>query len=194
MALDMCVAPQNPRLFYVMGPSGAGKDSLIAYCRDRLAGRPVVFAHRYITRPAAAGGENHVALSDSEFATRSLAGCFALQWHSHDLMYGIGIEIDAWLERGLSVVVNGSRQWLGQATERYPHLTPVAITVDPQCLRRRLEARGRETAEQIVERLAKVTAFAVSHPALVTIDNSGPLEQAGEEALALFSGQTRVPV
>lgn len=189
MAQDMCVTPHYPRLFYVMGPSGAGKDSLIAYCRDRLAGRPIAFAHRYITRPAAAGGENHVALSDSEFAARAMAGCFALNWHSHGLMYGVGVEIDCWLERGLSVVVNGSRQWLGQATERYPSLVPVAITVDVDCLRRRLEARGRETADQIAERLEKVNAFSVSHPALVTVDNSGPLEQAGEQLLALVSGR-----
>ncbi len=52
------------RLFYVVGASGAGKDSLIEYARNALGSRDaVVFAHRYITRPPTARGENHVALS-----------------------------------------------------------------------------------------------------------------------------------
>ena len=51
-----------------MGPSGAGKDSILDRARVlTLPGTPVVFAHRYITRPAGSGGENHVALSAAEF-------------------------------------------------------------------------------------------------------------------------------
>ena len=45
------------RLFYLVGASGSGKDSLLGYARGKLAGAPdVLFAHRYITRPADAGG------------------------------------------------------------------------------------------------------------------------------------------
>ncbi len=48
------------RLIYVMGASGSGKDSLMRYAREKLAKHSnIVFAHRYITRPADAGGENH---------------------------------------------------------------------------------------------------------------------------------------
>ena len=64
-------------LFYVVGASGAGKDSLLAYARAALGGgTPVFFAHRYITRPAEAGGENHVALSKAAMASaaKSSAG------------------------------------------------------------------------------------------------------------------------
>lgn len=186
MDQDFCVTPQRPKIFYVMGPSGAGKDSLLGYCRDRLAGQPVAFAHRYITRPAIAGGENHVALSSGEFAARAMAGCFAMSWHSHGLMYGIGCEIDLWMERGLSVVINGSRQWFSEALAKYPSLVPVAIHVNLDCLRRRLEARGRENADQIQERMDAASKFAVDHPALVRIDNSGPLEDAGQKLLTLF--------
>jgi ribose 1,5-bisphosphokinase len=81
-------------LIYVMGPSGCGKDSLLRYARARLAGDPaVVFAHRYITRAAAAGGENHVELTPAEFATRLRKHLFALTWESHGHAYGVGIEI-----------------------------------------------------------------------------------------------------
>src|ERR1700730_6969832 len=87
------------RLVAVMGPSGAGKDALIAYVRPRVDPARIVFGHRYITRPADAGGENHVALSPAEFAARRAAGLFALAWESHGLGYGIDGEV-ALLLRG----------------------------------------------------------------------------------------------
>lgn len=188
-------ADRPGRLFYVMGPSGAGKDTLIAHARARLpADAPVVFAHRYITRPADAGGENHVALSPAEFALREAHGCFCMAWGSHGHRYGIGIEVLAWRERGLSVVVNGSRGWLAEAAARFPDIVPVAITVDPGALRRRLEQRGRETAAEIEERLARAAAFRVDHPRLVSLDNSGPVEAAGEALAALLrTGEVPVP-
>ena len=36
--------PSPGRLFYLIGPSGAGKDSLICYARKRIGGAPVRFA------------------------------------------------------------------------------------------------------------------------------------------------------
>jgi ribose 1,5-bisphosphokinase len=181
-----------PRLFYVIGPSGAGKDSLIAYARRRLDGRPLAFAHRYVTRPADAGGENHVALTAAEFTVREAAGCFAMAWSSHGLSYGIGSEIEAWMAGGLTVVVNGSRGYLRQASARFPDLVPVAVTVAPAVLRERLVRRGRETATEIEERLARAAAFTVDHPRLVVIDNTGPLEEAGDRLVAMLAGDRLV--
>ena len=81
----------SPKLFWVAGPSGAGKDSIMAWARERLpAGAPVVFAHRYITRSARAGGENHIELGEAEFALRLAHGLFAAHWEAHGFRYGIG--------------------------------------------------------------------------------------------------------
>ena len=97
-------------LFYLIGPSGAGKDALLTYAREHLAGSiPVLFSHRYITRPSQVGGENHVALTEAEFYQRQQLGLFALSWQSHQCAYGIGLEIDTWMQAGAHVVVNGSR-------------------------------------------------------------------------------------
>ncbi len=181
------------RLFYVIGPSGAGKDSLIDYARGRLDGRPVAFAHRYVTRPATAGGENHVALTEGEFAAREATGCFAMTWGSHGLHYGLGTEIRFWMDRGLTVVVNGSRGYLPTAAKDFPDLVPVLIRVAPDVLEGRLRARGRETEDDIAERLRRAAAFDVRHPALVVIDNNGPLEEAGDRLVALLSGATTAP-
>src|ERR1700749_495447 len=109
------------QLIYIVGASGVGKDSLMHYARQQLNGSiPLVFAHRYITRSATEGSENHIVLTVEEFSNRKARGLFALDWESHNLYYGIGIEIDVWIAKGFNVVVNGSRQYLPVAKERYP--------------------------------------------------------------------------
>jgi ribose 1,5-bisphosphokinase len=180
------------RLMDVMGPSGAGKDTLLAYARQHLAGHGTFFAHRYITRPAAAGGENHVALTDEEFTLRSDAGLFALEWSSHRLRYGIGIEIDTWLAHAQCVVINGSRGHLGSALQRYPALRPILIEAAPEVLAMRLAARGRETAGEVLARLARQPDFDVpAQTGLVRIDNSGLLADAGAALIRALRGDAQ---
>jgi ribose 1,5-bisphosphokinase len=177
------------RLFYIVGASGAGKDSLIQYARDKLSSHDgVLFAHRYITRAPDPRGENHVALSESEFALRERSGLFALAWHSHGYHYGIGIEIDHWLERSLDVVVNGSRGYLAVARARYAGLCVVWINAKPQVLAARLQKRGRESGSQIVARLARAARPSVFPPPdALQISNDGPLEQAGDRLVDVLA-------
>lgn len=152
------------------------------YARERLATEPgIVFAHRYITRPADAGGENHVALSPEEFIARRQAGLFALQWQSHGHAYGVGIEIDQWLGRGITVVINGSRQYLPEAQQRYPELLPVWIEVSPQVLRERLQARGRESEQDIARRLSRHGELSDHSCHDQVICNDGSLREGGED-------------
>jgi ribose 1,5-bisphosphokinase len=176
----------SAKLIYVMGPSGAGKDSLLGYARERVGTR-IMFAHRYITR-AVADGENHIALTHEEFASRLSYGLFAMHWESLGLRYGIGIELDAWLARGMPVVVNGSRQHASSALERYPHAQFVHIDAAPAVLAARLARRGREDARQIEARLARRPAFALpAHANFVRIDNSGLLSEAGVHLLDVLT-------
>jgi ribose 1,5-bisphosphokinase len=176
----------SARLIYLVGPSGSGKDSLLDYARSRLAGAPrVVFAHRYITRPAAAGGENHVALSQAEFAARLRAGLFALAWEGHGNAYGVGIEIEQWLARGATVVVNGSRAYLPEARRRFPVLLPVWIDVSARTLRERLLARGREDERAVALRLSRHGAKPDVSAGGIVIGNDGPLSEGGDALVAL---------
>lgn len=172
------------RLIYVMGPSGAGKDTVLRAARQ-AAPPGLWFAHRYITRPADDASENHVALSPAEFAARRAAGGFSLHWESHGWCYGIGVEIDAWMAAGNDVVVNGSRAAFDAAHERYPALLPVLLTASPDVLRARLAARGRETGEAVEARLRRSAGLAVRHPRLVTVTNDGTLEDAAHRFLYL---------
>ncbi|WP_215781940.1 phosphonate metabolism protein/1,5-bisphosphokinase (PRPP-forming) PhnN [Paludibacterium sp. B53371] len=174
------------RLWYVIGPSGAGKDSLLAYARQQLAGSSrLVFAHRYITRPADAGGENHIALSAAEFDSRERHGCFALSWRRHGLAYALGVEVETWLAQGLDVVVNGSRATLPLAAAHFPTLTPLWVLASPAVLAERLRARGREDEAAVQRRLQEAAGFVPPEGSLI-LRNDGTLSQGGEQLLSLL--------
>lgn len=174
------------RLVYLVGPSGSGKDTLLSRLRAREPTPfPVLVAHRYITRPAGAGGENHVALSEHEFRQRLRLGCFALSWSSHGLHYGVGREIDLWLDSGVTVVVNGSRSGLPDAAERYgKRFHPVLLALPVAVQRARLLRRGRENASQIAARLARDAELPpLRHPALEVLDADAPPESLVDRLL-----------
>jgi len=179
-------------LLYVIGPSGSGKDSLMRHARKSLEhDARVLFAHRYITRPHDAGGENHVALSDAEFDSRLSRKLFPLHWQSHGMRYGIGCEINQWLAKGLIVVVNGSRAYLPHASQNYPELMPVLIDVSSDILRSRLNARGRESASDIDLRLKRAEEFkTLRHPRLQHFCNDASLNETGPAFVELI--QSRV--
>lgn len=182
----MCTAMAE--LFYVIGPSGCGKDSLLNYVRCKVSSQDsLIFAHRYITRSADAGGENHIALSEREFDQRLQQGLFALHWQSHGFKYGLGVEINHWLSEGLTVVVNGSRGYLDEATRRYPNIKPVLIAVSQEQLMARLKKRGRESPGEIEKRLQRARQYAnLEHPALHIVSNNSELHQAGDNLLHLL--------
>ena len=175
-------------LVYVMGPSGAGKDSVLDRARACLTGdAPVIFAHRYITSDAAAGGENHVALSPAEFALRLAHGLFAFHWQAHGNDYGIGREIHDWRRAGLTVVVSGSREHFEKAGGIDDGTHPVLITASPQRLAERLAGRGREDSGKAAARLDRGVRYQVTDSRVVTIVNDGALDAAADEFVSLLA-------
>lgn len=180
----------NQRLIYVMGPSGAGKDSLLSWLRAHLPpSAPVHWAQRAITRGADAGGENHEAVAQAEFERLVQAQMLALHWHANGLRYGVRASELAPLAQGQWVMLNGSRAHLPQAAQLFPGLTVLHITADAQVLRQRLLGRGRETAEAVEARVSRDVNL--SWPmgcALIEICNNDSLEQAGQALLAALRG------
>ena len=178
----------NGPLVYVMGPSGAGKDSVMNRARALLPSQaPVFFAHRYITRPADSGGENHVALSEAEFLLRREHGLFAFDWEAHGNHYAIGCEIEIWRKAGLTVVVSGSREHFLNAHGLDADTHPVLITAPAERLVERLAERGREDSGAAAKRLGRGAAYTVDDARLVTIMNDGALETAAEAFVSLIA-------
>ena len=169
-------------LVLVVGPSGAGKDTLLDAARRALAKDPRFrFVRRVITRPAEAGGEAHEAVTPEEFATRR----FALQWQAHGLSYGIPADIVDDIKRGLTVVVNASRTIISKAAERFP-MRVIEVTAPADILAKRLALRGRERATDVAERLSRNIALPADM-AVETVTNDTTLEDGVARFLAALN-------
>jgi len=174
----------NPRinqgtLFLVVGPSGAGKDSVIAGARKTLSGdERFAFARRTITRPAAAGGEDHIETTPAECAIQQAAGALCLYWQAHGLHYGISRSCGDDIANRHCVVANVSRSVIDTARRRFPRVRVINVTAPPDVLAERLASRGRESIDDIRLRLKRASENIPGGPDVITLQNAGPLEQA----------------
>lgn len=186
-------------LICVVGPSGAGKDALISAARARFGRDPrFFFPVRFISR-AVTPDEAHIPMAQADCEAMLARGGFFLGWRAHDALYGLPAEIACRLRAGQAVVVNISRAAIPAAQAKWPRLHVVHVTVAPDVLRRRLVARGRDSAEEIEARLSR--AIAVELPdgfVLHAHDNSDGLAASADRFCALIeriagraSGQER---
>jgi ribose 1,5-bisphosphokinase len=165
-------------LVLVVGPSGAGKDTLIDGARRLLAGRAdLVFPARFITRPPHPA-EAHVALDEAAFERARGEGRFALAWEAHGLHYGVPATITGPLRAGGTVVVNVSRAVVASARATYANVGVVLVTAAPDILAARIAARGREGAEAGQARTVRQVTHFAPEDADVVIDNGADRESA----------------
>jgi ribose 1,5-bisphosphokinase len=166
-------------LVLVVGPSGAGKDTLLEAARQSLADDPRFrFARRVITRPADAGGEAHEAVSPEEFAKR----VFALQWQAHGLSYGVPADV---IDGGAVVVANVSRTVIAEAARRYP-VRVIEITAPAAVLAARLASRQRESASDVAARLSRHVDLPPD-VAVETVMNDASLDEGVARFLAALN-------
>jgi len=174
------------RLIAVVGPSGAGKDTLLA---GALAARPDwVLVRRVITRPADAGGEDHDSATSDDFAARAARGEFAVHWAAHGLSYGIPATAVAQAAAGATVLFNGSRAALPAARAAFPALDVVWITAPPAVLAARIAARGRESQADAAARLTRT--LDPPPPGARVVMNDGPVAQGVARLIAAIEGAT----
>ena len=182
-------SPQGA-LVLVVGPSGAGKDTLIAHARDRLVeDKRFVFVQRIITRPSeplTSGGEVHEAMTEKQFLDARARGELAFSWHSHGLHYGIQNTIVEYIADGRVVVANVSRTVIPAAGEIAARRLVVNVTARPEFLAARLEMRGRETNEQIASRVTRSVDIELAGAAFAEIRNEGSVVAAGSMLLDLL--------
>jgi ribose 1,5-bisphosphokinase len=166
------------RLVVVIGPSGAGKDSVLEGLRANWPfTQPARFARRTITRPVKPDDEQHEAVNAARFEQLLEAQAFAMHWQANGLSYGIRRSELEPLDSGRWLFVNGSRAYLPQALQAWPQATVVHISASRDILAQRLAQRGRETGDAVAKRLSREVAFNL--PArVISIDNNGSLASA----------------
>jgi phosphonate metabolism protein PhnN/1,5-bisphosphokinase (PRPP-forming) len=165
-------------LVLVVGPSGAGKDTLIGAARRALADDPrFVFPRRAVTRAANAQLEDHESIAPADFHRQRQRGAYALDGDAHGLSYGIPVAIEAALAAGRVVVANVSRRVIPRALEKYPAVVVIAVSTAPEVLAARLAARGREGDAEVAMRLQRTAPALPAGTPVVEIDNSGSLDR-----------------
>lgn len=169
------VVPGSERLIVVVGPSGAGKDSVIAaWLSAQPASQRPHRARRTITR-AADVHEDHEPLDAASFAAAAAAGAFAFDWQAHGLHYGIRHAELAALAAGGWVAMNGSRGHLPRLRLSAPLARVVEIDAPAGVRALRLRSRGREAAAEHPARLAREVDGGA---AALRVLNAGRLEEA----------------
>ncbi len=141
--------------FYVVGPSGAGKDSLIDGARQQLPAETFVFAMRVITRAPGKPGEDYDSCTEEEFHQRKAQGEFLITWGAHGLFYGLPKSLLVIQQGGQHIIANGSRGVAEHIKALVPGLVFIEITAPLELLAKRIAQRGRETVQEISLRLSR---------------------------------------
>lgn len=173
----------NSRLIYVVGPSGAGKDTLLTWLKSRVRTSSLLhWARRTIDRPPSVdlNAEQHESVELEGFEKLLKEGAFAMHWEANSHRYGIRFQEIAPLYQFKWVIVNGSRGYLSTVAKDYPGMTILHITADQELLRKRLIDRGRESNQLIEERMRReVPIITPPQSNLIEIINNGSLESVG---------------
>jgi ribose 1,5-bisphosphokinase len=174
------------RLILVVGPSGAGKDTLIGLAQAACAGAGhIVFPRRVVTREASPSEDNEQVSLDAFRQARS-KNEFAVHWEAHGHCYALPRAIDDVIRGGRTVVANVSRTVVGAVRRAYADVTVVSITAPPEILAERLAARARGSDGQIERRLRRTVDDAAAPD--VTIINVGNVEDHAREFVQVIRG------
>lgn len=179
----------NGRLIVVVGPSGAGKDSIIKAAQKHFSSNSrVKFVRRVITRECDPASEVHDSVSESQFLEKQAAGDFAVWWQANGLHYGLPSSVQEGVANGQLMIANGSRAAIPDIRSKFPQqLIVVLITATIEVLSQRLENRSRETAADITKRLQRNQTIApLSGSDVMTIDNSGERPVAIQQFIAFI--------
>jgi ribose 1,5-bisphosphokinase len=175
------------RLLLVIGPSGAGKDTLLglakAACTDDIN---IVFPRRVVTREASSSEDNE-SLSPDAFQSALQQGAFAMHWEAHGHCYALPKAIDDDIRAGRTVIVNVSRMVVAAMRRSYADVVVVSITAPPQILAERLATRARSSDGQIEARLRRIVEDAARPD--VTISNVSSAEYHARQLVRIIKGE-----
>lgn len=170
----------------IAGPSGAGKDSLIAGARAHFQDDPRIrFVTRVITRPED-GSEPYEASTPLAFRLRVERDEFVLWWEANGLSYGLPAKLLDDIRQGCVIVANVSREVTSDVRMMFAHSLIVHVTASPKTLMKRMTARGRENADECAARLARALLKDQALEADVRVENDGPLAESLQRFIAIL--------
>lgn len=188
IAAGQTVAIGPGRLILVVGPSGAGKDTLLglakAACTDD---RSIVFPRRVITREASVSEDNE-EVSLGTFREALARDEYAMHWEAHGHCYALSRAIDDEIRAGYSVVANVSRTVVALMRQAYASVVVVSITAPPNVLAERLAMRGRGSDGRIEHRLHRAVDETTAAPD-VTIVNTSSVEYHARQLVRIIKGE-----
>jgi ribose 1,5-bisphosphokinase len=177
------------RLVVVVGPSGAGKDTLLGLARDDFLDDPnVVFPRRLVTRAPSRFEENQT-VSEATFAKSVAAGRFAFWWDAHGLKYALDAAVDDDIRAGKTVICNVSRAVVVELRSRYADVRVVLVTAPPDVLAERLAARRRATDGDVGSRLGRAAPTDRDIAPDIVIENIGDPEIGTARLVAAIDGR-----
>jgi len=175
------------RLILVVGPSGAGKDTLLGFAKVACAeDAKIVFPRRVVTRQASSS-EDNIALTPDEFREALARGDFAMHWEAHGHCYALSRTIDHQLAAGRTVIANVSRAVIAAMRRAYANVLVVSITAPSNVLAERLAMRGRSSDGSFERRLGR-TVDGTSAAPDVTIVNVGSVEYQARHLVRIIKG------
>jgi ribose 1,5-bisphosphokinase len=186
MAADQTAAIGPGRLVLVVGPSGAGKDTLLGLAKAACADDGnVAFPRRVITREASASEENE-EVSIGTFQETLTRGEYAMHWEAHGHCYALPRAIDDEIRAGRTIVANVSRTVIAAMRRAYADVVVVLITAPPNVLAERLAMRGRSSDGRIEHRLGRKVNEAAPD---FTIVNTGSAEYHARQLVRAIKGE-----
>ena len=186
----------------IVGPSGAGKDTIINAVHQSLKNNPeFLFVRRTITRKAGInsfddhaetsqniGNEDNIGVSLEQFLELSEKASFSLQWFAHGIHYALPIGIVDEVRKGKIVIANVSRAELEHAKELFGKVFVIEINAPIGILKERLLSRKREKITDIEERLerANIPIHLPKGAKYCYIDNSGNINYSVDKVLSIL--------
>lgn len=180
------------KVFVITGPSGVGKGTLIGGLLRRCPDLELsISATTRDPRPGEEDGRDYHFLPRDEFERRIEEGDF-LEFATYSgNRYGtLRSEVDRCLEAGRSVVLEIEVQGAGQVRQTMPESVSVFIAPpEPAALKRRLEARGTDSAEAIAARLKVASVELAAQEDFTYRVVNDDLERASDELEAIVRGE-----